>query len=216
MTATMTRADVAQRIEREGVVAVIRLTEARVGVDVARALIAGGITAIEITMTVPRATELIAELSRALPQALIGAGTVTDPAMAHQVIDAGARFVVSPIFRPKIVEACHERGVPSFPGCFSPTEILTAWEAGAEIVKVFPSTALGPGFIKDIRGPLPAIKMMPTGGVTLDNAADWIRAGAVAVGVASALVDARAVTAGSFDSITAKAQALVAAVRGAR
>jgi 2-dehydro-3-deoxyphosphogluconate aldolase/(4S)-4-hydroxy-2-oxoglutarate aldolase len=216
MTATMTRADIARRIETEGVVAVVRLTDARVGEQVARALIDGGVTAIEITMTVPRAPELIADLSRALPNALIGAGTVTDPAMARTVIDAGAKFVVSPVFRPRIVEACHERDVPSFPGCFTPTEILSAWELGAEIIKVFPATSLGPNYIKDLRGPFPSIKMMPTGGVSIDNAADWIKAGAVAIGVGSAMVQAKAVETGRFDQVTAAAQAFVAAVRGAR
>ena len=109
MTATLTRADVMRRIEETGVVAVVRLTDAAVGRDVANALMAGGVTAIEITMTVPRAVELIEELSRTLPQALIGAGTVTDPATARAVIDAGAKFVVSPVYRPKVIDACHER-----------------------------------------------------------------------------------------------------------
>lgn len=216
MTTTMTRTDVARRIEQAGVVAVVRLTDAAAGEQVARALIDGGVTTIEITMTVPRAPELIAELSRLLPDALIGAGTVTDAAMARLVIDAGAKFVVSPVFRPRIIEACHERDVLSVPGCFSPTEILSAWEAGAEIVKVFPATSLGPGFIKDLRGPLPSLKLMPTGGVTILNAAEWIRAGAVAIGVGGALVDAKAVAAGRFGDITSKAKAFVDAVRGAR
>lgn len=216
MTTAMTRADVARRIEQAGVVAVVRLTDARVGEHVARALIDGGVTAIEITMTVPRALELIADLSRLLPQALIGAGTVTDAAMAQLVIDAGAKFVVSPVFRPSIIEACHERGVPSLPGCFSPTEILSAWDAGAEIVKVFPATSLGPGFIRDLRGPFPALKLMPTGGVTIENAAQWIRAGAVAIGVGGALVDLEAVAAGRFHDIRSNAEACVDAVRGAR
>jgi 2-dehydro-3-deoxyphosphogluconate aldolase/(4S)-4-hydroxy-2-oxoglutarate aldolase len=216
MTTTMTRADVTRRIEQAGVVAVVRLTDARVGEHVARALIDGGVTAIEITMTVPRAPELISYLSRLLPQALIGAGTVTDAAMARLVIDAGAKFVVSPVFRPSIIEACHECDVPSFPGCFSPTEILSAWEAGAEIVKVFPATSLGPNFIKDLRGPFPSLKLMPTGGVAIENAGEWIRAGAVAIGVGNAMVDAKAVAEGRFGDITAKAKAFVDAVRGAR
>jgi 2-dehydro-3-deoxyphosphogluconate aldolase / (4S)-4-hydroxy-2-oxoglutarate aldolase len=216
MTMTMARGDIARRIELEGVVAVVRLTDAAVGERVAHALIEGGVTAIEITMTVPGAPRLIADLSNALPNALIGAGTVTDPAMARLVIDAGAKFVVSPVFRPRIVEACHERGVPSFPGCFTPTEILSAWELGAEIVKVFPATSLGPGYIKDLRGPFPSIKVMPTGGVSIENAAEWIKAGAVAIGVGSALVSPKAVETGRFDQITAAASAFVAAVRGAR
>jgi 2-dehydro-3-deoxyphosphogluconate aldolase/(4S)-4-hydroxy-2-oxoglutarate aldolase len=216
MTATLTRPDVIRRIEDAGVVAVVRLTDAAVGRDVANALISGGVTAIEITMTVPRAVDLIADLVRTLPEALIGAGTITDPEMARQVIDAGAKFVVSPVFRPRIIEACHERDVPVMPGCFSPTEILAAWDAGADIVKIFPATALGPGYIKDLRGPFPTIKVMPTGGVSKDNAAEWIKAGAVAVGAGSSLVDARAVAARQFATITLNARGFVDAVRGAR
>jgi len=138
------------------------------------------------------------------------------PVANDRVIDAGAKFVVSPVFRPAVIEACHQRDVPACPGCFSPTEILAAWELGADIVKVFPATSLGPGYIKDLRGPFPAIKVMPTGGVSRENAADWIRAGAVAIGVGSALVDAKAVAARQFDAITANARAFTAAVRGAR
>ena len=216
MTATLARADVVRRIEDAGVVAVVRLTDAGLGAAVAQALIDGGVSAIEITMTVPRAVELIADLSRALPAALIGAGTVTDPDTARAVIDAGAKFVVSPVFRPAVLEACRERDVPACPGCFSPTEILAATELGADIVKVFPATSLGPGFIKDLRGPFPSIKLMPTGGVTRANAADWIRAGAVAIGVGSALVETEAVKARAFDAITANARAFVDAVRQGR
>jgi 2-dehydro-3-deoxyphosphogluconate aldolase/(4S)-4-hydroxy-2-oxoglutarate aldolase len=219
MTAPLTRSEVVRRIEESGVVAVVRLADAGLGADVAQALINGGVTAIEITMTVPRAVALIADLSRALPGALIGAGTVTDPDTARAVIDAGAKFVVSPVFRPAVVEACLQRDVAACPGCFSPTEILAASELGADIVKVFPATSLGPGYIKDLRGPFPSIKVMPTGGVTRANAADWIRAGAVAIGVGSALVEAEAVKARAFDTITASARSFVEAVqqgRGAR
>jgi 2-dehydro-3-deoxyphosphogluconate aldolase/(4S)-4-hydroxy-2-oxoglutarate aldolase len=216
MTAVMTRAEIVGRIETTGVVAVVRLSDPQVGHEVALALLDGGVTAIEITMTVPRAVELIAELSRALPGALIGAGTVTDSETARAVIAAGAKFVVSPVFRPRIVEACHELDVPAMPGCFSPTEILAAWDLGADIVKIFPATSLGPGFISDLRGPFPSIKVMPTGGVSRENAADWIRAGAVAVGAGSAIVDAKAVASKNFAAITANARAFIGAVRGAR
>ena len=132
------------------------------------------------------------------------------------MIDAGARFVVSPVFRPGVIHACHERDVPVMPGCFSPTEILDAHDAGADIIKVFPATNLGPQFLKDVRAPLPQVKLMPTGGVTLDNAGDWIRAGAVAVGVGSALVDAKAIDAGRFEVIAANAQRVIASVATAR
>jgi 2-dehydro-3-deoxyphosphogluconate aldolase/(4S)-4-hydroxy-2-oxoglutarate aldolase len=134
----------------------------------------------------------------------------------NRVVDAGAQFVVSPVFRRSVIQACHDRGVPAMPGCFSPTEILEAWDAGADVVKVFPATALGPGFFKDVRGPLPQVKMMPTGGVTLDNAGDWIRAGAVAVGVGTALLDAKAIAAGDYTTLRANAERIVANVSAAK
>ena len=181
------------------------------------ALAEGGVRALEVTMTVPRATDLIRELAPALPdEFLLGAGTVIDPETARAVIDAGAQFVVSPVFRPDVIHACHEREIPMCPGCFSPTEILAAHECGADIVKVFPATALGPQFIKDVRAPLPQVKLMPTGGVTIENAGDWIRAGAVAVGIGSALVDAWAVENGRFDIIAANARQVVANIAHVR
>lgn len=212
-----TRSGIVHAIEATGVVAVVRLDDAAAGAAVARALAAGGVTAIEVTMTVPNAVRLIAELSASLgDDILVGAGTVLDVATAREVIQAGARFVVSPVFRPAVVAACHELAVPAMPGCFSPTEILSAWEAGADVVKVFPATALGPTFFKDIRGPLPHVKLMPTGGVTRANAGEWIRAGAVAIGVGTALVDKQAVAERRFDTIRENAAHFVAAVRDAR
>jgi 2-dehydro-3-deoxyphosphogluconate aldolase/(4S)-4-hydroxy-2-oxoglutarate aldolase len=168
-------------------------------------------------MTVPGAVDLIRALAPSLPAGfLIGAGTVTDVATARAVIDAGASFVVGPVFRPEVIAACHERDVAAMPGCFSPTEILAAHESGADIVKVFPATMLGPQFLKDVRAPLPQVKLMPTGGVTLENAGEWIRAGAVAVGLGSALLDATAIGSGRFDVITANARTVVANVAAAR
>src|SRR5262245_16642173 len=211
------RCEVTAQIEALGVVAVIRLKDAARLRAVVDAIAEGGVRALEVTMTVPRAVELIAELAPALPDGfLLGAGTVTDAETARQVIDAGASFVVGPVFRPDVIAACHERGVPAMPGCFSPTEIFAAHQCGADIVKVFPATMLGPQFIKDVRAPLPQVKLMPTGGVTLDNAGDWIRAGAVAVGVGSALVDVKAIDAGRFEVITANATRVVASVAAAR
>jgi 2-dehydro-3-deoxyphosphogluconate aldolase/(4S)-4-hydroxy-2-oxoglutarate aldolase len=211
------RAAVTAHIESLGVVAVIRLKDPatlRAAVD---AMAAGGVRALEVTMTVPRAVEMIRQLAPTLPDGfLLGAGTVIDPETARAVIDAGASFVVGPVFRPDVIAACHERDVPMMPGCFSPTEILAAHESGADIVKIFPATALGPQFIKDVLAPMPQLKLMPTGGVTLDNAGDWIRAGAVAVGVGSALVDAKAIDAGRFDVITDNARRVVASVAAAR
>jgi len=211
------RAAVTAQIEALGVVAVIRLKDPaklQASVD---AMAEGGVRALEVTMTVPGAVDLIRGLARALPPGfLLGAGTVTDAPTARAVIDAGASFVVGPVFRPDVIAACHERDVPVMPGCFSPTEILAAHEAGADIVKLFPATLLGPQFVKDVRAPLPQVKLMPTGGVTLDNAGDWIRAGAVAVGLGSALLDAGAIAGGRFDVITANARRVVANVATAR
>jgi 2-dehydro-3-deoxyphosphogluconate aldolase / (4S)-4-hydroxy-2-oxoglutarate aldolase len=212
-----TRAGIVSAIEAVGVVAVVRLDDAAAGAEVARALAEGGVTAIEVTMTVPNAVRLIADLSALLGDGvLVGAGTVLDAATAREVIQAGARFVVSPVFRPAVIEACHSQEVPVMPGCFTPTEILSAWDSGADVIKVFPATVLGPTFFKDVRGPLPHVKLMPTGGVTRSNAGDWIRAGAVAIGVGTALVDKQAVAARRFDTIRDNAAHFVAAVRDAR
>ena len=213
----MARAETTARIEREGIVAVIRLEQAAVLSRVVEALVAGGVHAIEVTMTVPGAIESIRQLAAsASDDVLLGAGTVLDPETARRAIDAGARFVVSPVFRPPLIEACHAAGVPALPGCYTPTEILDAWDAGADIVKVFPAGGLAPAYFKDVRAPLPQVKLMPTGGVSIDNAGEWIRAGAVAVGVGSALVDARVVAAGDFAAITERAARIVANVRAAR
>jgi 2-dehydro-3-deoxyphosphogluconate aldolase/(4S)-4-hydroxy-2-oxoglutarate aldolase len=213
------RAEVAAEIQRLGIVAVIRMKDPAKLRAVFDALADGGVKAIEVTMTVPGAVDLIGQLARSLPSAsgiLLGAGTVIDPVTAHKVIDAGARFIVSPVFRREVIAACLERGVVAAPGCFSPTEILDAHEMGADVVKVFPATALGPQYIKDLRAPMPQLRLMPTGGVTLDNAGDWIRAGAAAVGVGSALLDTKAIDEGRLDVIAGNARRIVASVASAR
>jgi 2-dehydro-3-deoxyphosphogluconate aldolase/(4S)-4-hydroxy-2-oxoglutarate aldolase len=213
----MSRTQTTARIEREGIVAVIRLESADVLARVVDALTGGGVRVIEVTMTVPGAIAAIGRLASSVADhVLIGAGTVLDPETARQAIDAGARFVVSPVFRPATIAACHALDVPAIPGCYTPTEILNAWEAGADIVKVFPANGLGPSFLKDVRAPLPQVKLMPTGGVSIDNVGDWLRAGAVAVGVGGALVDARLVAAGDLAAITGRAARIVANVRAAR
>jgi 2-dehydro-3-deoxyphosphogluconate aldolase / (4S)-4-hydroxy-2-oxoglutarate aldolase len=211
------RAETTRTLQELGVVAVIRMKDADKLRAVVDAIAEGGVRAIEVTMTVPGAVGLIEKLAATLPSdVVLGAGTVTDAATARAVIDAGARFVVGPVFRPEVMAACHERDVAVCPGCFTPTEILDAHERGADIVKVFPATALGPQFIKDVRAPLPQVRLMPTGGVSLDNAGDWIRAGAVAVGVGSALVDSKAIDAGRLDVLTRNARRIVASVAAAR
>ncbi len=212
-----TRADIVREIEAIGVVAVIRLREAGKLRAVVDALVEGGVRALEVTMTVPDAVEMIAQLSGTLPAGfLLGAGTVLDATTAERAILAGSQFVVSPVFRPAVIDTCHRLDVPAMPGCFTPTEILTAWEAGADIVKVFPATTLGPGYIKDVRAPLPEVKLLPTGGVTPDNAGEWIAAGAVAVGVGTALLDKRAIAAGDYGVIVENARRLVGSVARAR
>jgi len=168
-------------------------------------------------MTVPGAVDLIRGLAPTLPEGfLLGAGTVVNATMAHAVIGAGAQFVISPVFRREIIAACHGHDVPAMPGCFTPTEILDAHDAGADIVKVFPATTLGPQYIKDVRAPLPQVKLMPTGGVSPENAGDWIRAGAVAVAAGSLVLDAKAIESGRFEVITENSRRIVANVRQAR
>jgi 2-dehydro-3-deoxyphosphogluconate aldolase/(4S)-4-hydroxy-2-oxoglutarate aldolase len=158
---------VLKEIESTGVVAVIRMKEPAKLRSVVDAMIAGGVRALEVTMTVPGAVGLIETLARDLPEEFqLGAGTVLDPETARHVILAGASFIVAPALNLKTIEMAHRYDVAVLPGCFSPTEILTAWEAGADVIKVFPATALGPTFFKDMRGPFPQIPLMPTGGVT--------------------------------------------------
>ena len=211
------RAETVDRVIAAGVVAVVRLTDGAQLGEVIRALGDGGVRVIEITMTVPRAVALIESLAAALPpDVVLGAGTVLDAAIARDVIRAGARFVVSPVFKRDVVAACCEADCAVMPGAFTPTEILQAWEAGADIVKVFPSTSLGPTYVKDLRGPLPQVRLMPTGGVTRENAGAWIRAGAVAIGAGSSLVDPAAVQSGRFDIVRDNARAFVEAVAIAR
>ena len=211
------RPEAVAEVEKRGVVAIIRLPDPAALRSVVDALIEGGVRALEVTMTVPRAIDLIREIAPTLPDDfLFGAGTLLDADTVHRAVDAGAQFIVSPVFRPAVVKAAHEDGVPVMPGCFTPTEILDAWDMGADLIKVFPATSVGPGYLKDIRGPLPHVKLMPTGGVSIDNVGEWLRAGAVAVGVGSALVDTKAVAAKQFNVITDNARRIVANVVEAR
>jgi 2-dehydro-3-deoxyphosphogluconate aldolase/(4S)-4-hydroxy-2-oxoglutarate aldolase len=211
------RETVVRQIEDAGIVAVIRIKEPGKLRAVVDAISEGGVRALEVTMTVPGAVDLIRQLAPTLPSGFVlGAGTVLDADTAARVIDAGATFVVSPVFRKPVIDACHARDVAAMPGCFTPTEILEAWDAGADVVKVFPATALGPTFFRDVRGPLPQVKLMPTGGVTIENAGDWIRAGAVAVGVGTALLDATAIAANAWEVLRGNAERIVANVRKAK
>ena len=209
----MTRDQVLDALLAAKVVAVIRMKDAARLAGTAEALRRGGVTAIEITMTVPGAVDIIRELARTkAPGQLIGAGTVLDVGTAADVIGAGADFVVSPITDPATIETCRAEGVLVAPGAFTPTEIVAAWRAGADIVKVFPATSLGPQFLRDLRGPLPQIRLMPTGGVTIENARDFLAAGACCVGIGTALVDRRDVEAGDWAALEARARRLMASL----
>ena len=207
------------RIVDGGVVAVVRGVEREAILDVGEALRAGGITAVEVTADTPEAEAMIRDLAARFADdesVVVGAGTVLDTETARSVVAAGAEFVVSPTLDEAVVAFCNRHGVVSAPGVFTPTEALTAVEAGADVVKVFPAKTGGPGHVSAIRGPLSQIPIVPTGGVGPDNAADYVEAGAVAVGVGSALVSEEAIQAGDFDAIERTARELVETVQAAR
>ncbi len=214
----MDRDAIRARVEAEGLVPVIRVPTAALAARAAEALLAGGVSVFEITLTVPGALEAIAELVRRHgDRAVIGAGTVLTAEQANACLDAGATFVVSPGLDPPTIEAARARGAAVLPGALTPTEILTAWNAGADLVKVFPCSALGgASYIKALRGPLPHVKLLPTGGVTLATVRAFITAGAAALGIGTELVDVAALEAGRDGEITERARALLAAVRDAR
>jgi 2-dehydro-3-deoxyphosphogluconate aldolase/(4S)-4-hydroxy-2-oxoglutarate aldolase len=200
-----------------GVVAVIRANSKDQLVGITEALLAGGVPAIEVTMSTPKAISGIEMLAdRFGDRAVIGVGTVIDAPTARDAIAAGAQFVVSPVFDEQIVSTTRRYGKIMIPGAFTPTEILRAWSAGADVVKVFPSTVLGPQFFKDILAPLPQLRLTPTGGVDVKNAGDWIKAGAVFVGAGSSLVTKDALAKSDWAAVTANARAFVEAVRSAR
>jgi len=206
-----------QLIFDSGVVAVIRMTDTAKLMKVIEAIQKGGVKCLEITFTVPWAVDIIKEISKSVgKEFLVGAGTVLDPETARMAILAGAEFIVGPTLNLEVIKLCHRYDKVVIPGAFTPTEILTAWDAGADIVKVFPATAVGPGYFKDIKGPLPQIQLMPTGGVSIENAGEFIKAGACAVAVGTALLDKKAIEENNFDVLTEKAARLVANVQVVR
>ncbi|HEV8062195.1 MAG TPA: bifunctional 4-hydroxy-2-oxoglutarate aldolase/2-dehydro-3-deoxy-phosphogluconate aldolase [Gemmataceae bacterium] len=177
-----------------GIVAVVRSHDSRQLVEVVQALVEGGVTVAEITMTVPNALEVMAQVRKALgDRVLLGAGTVLDPETARAVLLAGAEYIVSPTVNLDVIRLCQRYDKLVMPGAFTPTEILTAWEAGADIVKVFPAEVVGPAYFKALRGPLPQIRLMPTGGVDLKTAGEFLKAGACCLGIGSQLVEPTAV-----------------------
>ncbi|HEX8243564.1 MAG TPA: bifunctional 4-hydroxy-2-oxoglutarate aldolase/2-dehydro-3-deoxy-phosphogluconate aldolase [Longimicrobium sp.] len=215
ITAAGPRHETMRRLTALGAIAVVRLDGAEAAVKASAAVHAGGVSAIEVTMTTPGALDVIRELS-ARDGVLAGAGSVLDAGAAREATAAGARYLVSPVFIPELVKIGHAADVPVLLGAFTPTEILAAHRAGADAVKVFPSDALGQAFIKGVLGPMPFLKLVPTGGVTPDNAGEWLRAGAVAVGLGSALIDAKLVAAGDFAALTERARRVMASIVAAR
>ena len=192
--------------------AIVRFDDGAQVEPVAAALAEAGIRIIEVTMTIPGALEAVSALAAGRPGVLVGAGSVLDPETARLAILRGARFVVSPTFCPKVIELCHRYDVVAVPGAFTPTEILRAWEAGADLVKLFPAGGLGPGFLKELLGPLPEVRIVPTGGVTLDSAGEFLAAGAFAVGLGGALVDRDAVARREYGRIAERGRRLLAAL----
>ncbi len=192
------------------VIAVVRMSDAgRLG-GVVEAIKMGGIRAIEITMTTPSALAIIAEMAAARPAGmLVGAGTVLDGGTAEKVIQAGADFVVSPVTMPDVITACKRADIFVAPGALTPNEILAAWEKGADVVKVFPATSVGPKYLRDLRGPLPQVRLMPTGGVNIENAREFIRSGACCVAIGTALLDRQLIDAEDWDGLTEKTKALM-------
>lgn len=205
-------------LKASGVVAVIRADKAEDLVEVGRALRQGGVKFIEITMTVPGALRVIEQAASALKQdeVYIGAGTVLDGETARLAILAGAAYVVSPAFRPEVISVCKRYSVPVMPGAMTPTEVLAAWEAGGDVIKIFPAGVGGPQFFKDLKGPFPQIDLMPTGAVNRQTAPQFIKAGACAVGVGGELVGKPLIDARDFATITRNAQDFAALVAEAK
>jgi len=213
----MTKENTLSRIVNSGVVAVLRAPSGEMLCDVADALLSGGIEAIEVTFTVPGAHRVLEQVAGRLgDKVLLGAGTVLDPETARTALLAGAEFIVAPTVNLDVIRLCQRYDKAVMPGALTPTEVLTAWEAGADMVKVFPSDLTGPKYLKALHGPLPQVRLMPTGGVNLQTAADFLRAGACVLGIGSSLVEAKAVAAGDMGRIESLARQYVEIVERTR
>ena len=209
----MDRKFILEEILKRKIVAVIRVNEQDKLIKVIEAIHAGGISVAEITMTVPNAIQLIEKMSEQLDDdIIIGVGSVLNAAVAENAIKAGAKYVVSPILKKEIIDTAHKFNVPAMPGCFTPTEIQYAFELGADIVKVFPADVVGMEFFKAILAPMPHLKLMPTGGVTLTNAGNWLNAGACAVGIGSALLDKEAIKNENYSKLTDNARLIMKSI----
>ena len=213
----MNHTDSLNLIRSTGVIAIMRAKSSDQLLAAAEAIRAGGVCAIEVTMTTPGALTVIAQATARRDEAvLFGAGTVLDPESARAAILAGAQFIVAPNLNLGVIELCRRYSIPVFPGAYTPTEIVTAWQAGADMVKVFPASIGGPAFIKALKAPLPQVELVPVGGVEIENTADWIRAGSAAVGVGSALVDQKLLDAADFAALTDRGRRLIAEVKRGR
>ena len=213
----MSRNELLQDIIEAGTVAIVRLNSSEHLMRVAEAVAAGGVRHIEFTMTTPGALEMLREVSAGFDgDAVFGAGTVLDAESARAAILAGARFIVAPNLNPEVITLCNRYSVVSMPGALTPTEIMQAWDLGADVVKVFPASTFGPGYIKAVMAPLPQVRLAPVGGVNLDNAEAYIRAGAACLGVGSSLVDRKLVAAEDWEALTARAAGFVQAVQAGR
>ena len=203
----LTKIEVLAEIRKIGLVPVLRAESEAQAIALAEAIADGGVTVLEVTMTVPGAVRVIARLKKERPEILLGAGTVLDAETAHACIEEGAEFIVSPAFSLKTVEMCQKQGKAVLPGALTPTEVLTAWQAGADVVKVFPASAMGGAkYLKSLKAPLPQIELIPTGGVSLETAREFLEAGAYALGVGADLVDTKAIAAGHAWKITENAR----------
>ena len=210
----MQKAEVLKSLREIGLVPVLRAESEEQALKLAAAIAAGGVTVLEVTMTVPGAIRVMRRLAEERPDILIGAGTVLDAETARMCILEGAQFVVSPALKIPTIEMCHRYGVAVLPGALTPTEIVTAWEAGADVVKIFPASALGGAkYLKSVKAPLPQVEMIPTGGVSLATAAEFLEAGAFALGVGADLVNLKAIAEGHPETITESARKYLAIVR---
>lgn len=214
----MSKADILKQIEELGLVPVVRASSSDEAMQVIEAIKAGGVNVLEITMTVPGAVRVIEKVADKYgSDVLVGAGTVLDPETTRACLLAGAQFIVSPALNLDTIAMCHRYSAPVMPGVLTPTEVITAWSAGADIVKIFPCGSVGgASYIKNLKGPFPQVKMIPTGGVSLATAADFIKAGASALGVGTDLVDVKAIRAGNAGVVTERARQFVQIVKDAR
>lgn len=209
----MNKSEIFDQVLTRKAVAVIRLNDSTHALSAVEAILDGGVKAVEITLTTPNALQIIEAIRTTRADAIVGVGSVLSREAAVEAMRAGAQFVVSPVMKPEIIDECRKQGAVGMIGAFTPTEILAAHEAGADVVKVFPADTLGTAYFKAVLAPMPHLRIMPTGGVSLTNAGEWLQAGACAVGVGSALCDTKAVAAQNFAQLTENARLVMNSVQ---